>query len=532
MTTLISETAFETIGLERSGDAAVLALVPPGTTALREQAYRELSAALPGPNLEEALRCSVRLHAALPDPEALHRNRVMVAYGGGKDSSYTLAFVRAIQLILFRTYGTTFQMRVATNRHAGMPRAVLENIEREYTALRLAEDPDCELLLVDGNEVSTFHVDSPQREHVVSRNRLDILMTGHRTFADGRPTFCNACNLSVFNAFGVAAAHGEGTDLIITGDSPDEQRSYTAWVGRLARRLAVPTRPAPGAPAAHGPALLLGRLDGIGQSYFADIHGAEDTIALAERRVASDVPQHTRFFSIYGDTEYRAGDHFELLTGFLGFQFDELAFSFTESDCGNPALMGHLRALKCEHVFQRSYAEGMAEYVDFALGLMAKKDFPPFLVEQIRQRYEGPDAVVRMREVIAQYAVDTFGLTEEQLVCMTYSPFAEKGAGLEQFLLREHPELAERTEDVRTLLADDSADDPWLAAALERISGLDLRRLRFLHGRSLRRPTAGPAADPGTDVIGLALDGDPHQAVIETRHTPDGARTLEQISGR
>jgi hypothetical protein len=31
-----------------------------------------------------------------------------VAYGGGKDSSYTLAFVRAMQLILFRLHGTTF----------------------------------------------------------------------------------------------------------------------------------------------------------------------------------------------------------------------------------------------------------------------------------------------------------------------------------------------------------------------------------------------------------------------------------------
>jgi len=53
----------------------------------------------------------------------------MVAYGGGKDSSYTLAFVRAMQLILFRVHGSTFQLRVATNRHAGMPRAVLENVD-------------------------------------------------------------------------------------------------------------------------------------------------------------------------------------------------------------------------------------------------------------------------------------------------------------------------------------------------------------------------------------------------------------------
>src|SRR5215471_8538504 len=194
---------------------------------------------MPPANMEAALRCSVRLKDALPNPGPLDRNLVLVAYGGGKDSSYTLAFVRAMQLILFREYGTTFRLRVATNRHAGMPRAVLENVEREYQALRLTGDPDCELLLIDGNEVTPFDVDAPQRPEVIRRNRVDILMTGHRTFADGRPTFCNACNLSVFNSFGLAAAYAGGADLIITGDSKEEQREYTVWVSRLSRRLAA-----------------------------------------------------------------------------------------------------------------------------------------------------------------------------------------------------------------------------------------------------------------------------------------------------
>jgi hypothetical protein len=530
-------------------DAATRDTRPPAATPvarLRDEAYAALRDALPAANLEEALRCSARLLAALPDRTALHRNLVMVAYGGGKDSSYTLAFVRAMQLILYRVHGTTFRLRSATNRHAGMPRAVLENIDREYRALRLPEDPDCELLLVDGNEVSTFDVDSPQREHVVRRNRLDILMTGHRTYADGRPTFCNACNLSVFNSFGVAAAHGGGADLIVTGDSKDEQRQYTAWVGRMTRRLAVPVLApsAPGADAA-GPGRLLARLDAIGRSYFADIHGEQASGELAERRVTSAVPEQLRFFSIYGDTAYRAGDHMEMLTGFLGFRFDDLAFSFTESDCGNPALMAHLRGLKIEHVYQRPYDEGLAEYVDFALGLMQAKDFPPGLVETMRARYAGPGAADRMRRAAERYALETFGLTEEQLVCMVYSPFAEKGAGLAEFLRREHPALAGRAEEIRTLLADDAregsaAADAALADELRRISGLELSRLRVLHGKSLRRPEvaagtgarAGVAAGAEPDVIGTVLEGDPHKAVVRTRPAPTAEPILELISGR
>jgi hypothetical protein len=483
----------------------------------RDQAFQELRAALPPANLEAALRCSARLQAELPHRSRLDRNLVLVAYGGGKDSSYTLAFVRAMQLILYRVHGTTFRMRVATNRHAGMPRAVLENVDRAYRALRLTTDPDCELLLIDGNEVTPFDVDTPQRDHVVRRNRLDILMTGHRTFADGRPTFCNACNLSVVNSFGLAAAYGSGADLFITGDSTREQRQYTAWVGRLSRRL--------GASGGQGSGFgrLLAEIDGISQVYFADIHGSDATDAIAERRVASGVPDRLRFFSIYTDTEYAAGDHMDLLTGFLGFEFDDVAFSFTESDCGNPALMAHLRGLKCERLFQRSYAEGMAEYVEFALGLMRHKDYPAELVDLMRNRYEGPDAISRMRRAASDYALETFGLGEEQLVCMAYSPFADKGAGLDEFLEREHPALAARAAEVHALLAGDSDDVPDLAAELERISGLELARLRVLYRSPVRRPG---------EVIDVVLAGDPHKGVIQTRHTQNGPITFEQISGR
>ncbi|HEY2579379.1 MAG TPA: hypothetical protein VGI74_23975 [Streptosporangiaceae bacterium] len=499
----------------------------------RDQAYQALRAAMPPANMQAALRCSVKLQDTLPHQGQLDRNLVMVAYGGGKDSSYTLAFVRAMQLILFRVYGSTFRLRVATNRHAGMPRAVLENVDREYQALRLTADPDCELLLIDGSEVSVFDVNTPQREHVIRRNRLDTLMTGHRTFADGRPTFCNACNLSVVNSFGLGAAYGDGADLIITGDSQQEQREYAVWVSRLARRLAPGSRGSKG----NGLGGLLSHVDQISQSYFTDIYGEDAVETIAERRVTSQVPERLRFFSIYSDTAYTARDHLDLLTGLLGFKFDDVAFSFTESDCGNPTLMAHLRGLKCERVFQRSYAEGLAEYVKFALGLMRKKDFPPELIEQMRRRYAGPDAADQMRQVAGRYALETFGLTEEQLICMVYSPFADEGAGLEGFLAREHPSLAARVAEVHAVLAGDPGSvggpgplggPPALAAGLERISGLELKQLRVLY-RSPMRQLDGRG---GTEVIDAVLAGDPHKAVIHTRHAPDGPDTLEQISGR
>lgn len=494
------------------------------TQAGTDQVFLRLRAALPPASLDAALQCSARLQAALPHQRQLERNLVLVANGGGKDSAYTLAFVRTMQLILLRVHGTTFRLRSATNRHAGMPRAVLENIDGEYRALSMSADLSCELLLIDGNEVAPFDVNLPQREHIIRRNRLDILMTGHRTFGDGRPTFCNACNLSVLNSFAVAASYGEGADLIITGDSQQEQRDYALWVTRLARRIAPPAQ----APASRGLGRFLSHVDRIGQAYFTDIHGPEAGGALAERRVTTQVPARLRFFSIYSDTSYAVGDHMELLTGFLGFKFDDIAFSFTESDCGNPALMAHLRGLKCERLYQRSYAEGIEQYVEFAVSLMRKKEFPASLIELIRARYAGEQAVPRMRAAASRYALDTFGLAEEQLVCMVYAPFAGKAAGLAEYLRSEHPALAGHQAGFRALLASEQADDPQLAAELERVSGLGLDQLRVLYRSSVRNPDGRT----GTEVIDAVLAGDPHKAVITSRHAKDGPSTLEQISGR
>jgi hypothetical protein len=190
--------------------------------------------------------------------------------------------------------------------------------------------------------------------------------------------------------------------------------------------------------------------------------------------------------------------------------------------------MAHLRALKAEHVYQRPYGEGLAEYVEFALGLMRGKDIPTGLIEQMRARYEGPGATSRMRQAAADYAMETFSLTEEQLVCMVYSPFAEKGERLADFLRREHPALADRASDLHALLADEPCDAPDAAAELERISGLELSGLRVLY----RSPVARLGTPGEPEVIDAVLAGDPHKAVISTRHAPGGPTVLEQISGR
>jgi len=489
----------------------------PGLRRLRERTADALFAVLPQDELAAAERCAARLRAELPDQEDLRRNVVLVAYGGGKDSSYTIAFVRAVQLILFRQRGTTFRIRVATNRHSGMPQAVMENIDRTYRALGLFDDADCQMLTVDGAGISDFRVDAPQPRHLMERDRADILMTGHRTFAEARPTFCNSCNVRMVDSFALAACHGEVVDLIVTGDSREEQRAYAFWVHRLSHRFGRP------AARSRGFGGFVRAMTDLSDIYYRDIHGSVSP----DRAIDADALGRLSFFSIYDETEYSAGNHWELLTDFLHFSFDDLAFSFTESDCGNPLLMAHIRGLKCERLYGRDYAEGIREYVDFAVELMRRKEFPPVLIDAMIDRYSGQAAICQQRARANRFAWDAYRITQQHLVCMAYSPFADGMAGLDTFLLREHSFLWKRRADIRAMVADHSACDPDLARELLRISGLTVPQIRILQERPLMK-----RADDTSQLLGAVLDGDPHKAVIKTRHSPGGPLVAELISGR
>lgn len=486
----------------------------------------DLRGALPERDVPAVEECVTRLYDSLPRQGDLGSNTVMVAYGGGKDSAYAVAFMRAVHLSFAERYGAAFRLRLVTMRHGGMPYQVMLNIDRTYRKLDLYDDPDVELLLLEGDQVKPFERDRPMPHRLIEFNRIDMLMSGHRAHGDGRAVFCNACNLNVANSFGVAARHGVGVDLIITGDSPQEQRDYAIWIRRLARRAGQ--KPVRGAEA-KGFKGTLKTLDGLAESYFQEIHGTKNPARLKERGVTHDIPETLEFFSIYDYTSYASGAHWSLLTDYLGFVFDEIAFNFTESDCANPALMAHLRGLRTEHVYKRSYDEGIAQYVDFALELMRRKHFPEHLVEEMRDRYATESGVALMRKAATQYGEDAFGVDTSHLVCMVYSPFAGGAVNLHDFLAGEHPELLPEETRIRALLAG-RLDDGELAARLEWISGLSITDLRALHEGPLWSPFTMDEPAPG--LLPKIMSSDPHQKRIMVKRSPEGEEVLDRVAGR
>ncbi|MCU1719024.1 hypothetical protein [Pseudomonas sp. 5P_3.1_Bac2] len=463
-----------------------------------------------------------RLVDAAGGVEALSDYKLMVAYGGGKDSSYTVAMLRATQLQLAVQHGHSFQLRIANMRHAGVPDAVMANIDRVYRALHLYEDERVEMWVVDHRQIRPFARDLPFPEDVQAINRFDVLMNGHRTAGDGRPTFCNSCNLAVADFYGRALWWQGGVDAVVTGDSRKEQKHYFTWIMRLAQRLGLNVEEC----RRMGFRGLLQALDGVAQRYFVELFGPGFAAQLDERRVASgDDSADPTFISIYDLVSYKVEDHWALITEFLGFRFEELAFSFTESDCANPMLMAHFRGLKAQYVQGRDYNHGLAEYLELAQALMRKKEMPPRLIDLALAAYADDQGKQARRELAAGFAEQAFGLDEVQLVCMQFSPFVDHGRGLSNFISLCHPHYLAVHDELQQVLAGGS-EEPDLVQWLERVSGLPLPAVRSLYLHQ------AIDFDSEATLIARVRAGDPHKGRI-SRYDPATGRTIvEVVSGR
>jgi hypothetical protein len=464
-----------------------------------------------------------RLIVAAGGIEQIGSFTVLVPFSGGKDSAYTLAFLRAAQLSIAGRSPSSFNLRIANMRHAGMTSAVMDNIHRCYSALFLHDDPRVELLVVDHQYVQRFERDLPFSTTGREQNRSDLLFSRHLTAGDGRTTFCNNCHLGLGEFLGRAACWGEGVDAVLNSESLKEQDHYATWITRLAQRTGQPV--VDWKKQTFNLALKI--IDNVSRAYDRELYG-EDLEPAGFMSRPLGYPKKAiapAYLSVADLIICRAEERWGILTEFLGFRLDDLAFSFSEPDCANPLLMAHMRGLKAEFLQERDYAQGVCEYLELAKTLMRRKQTPRRLVDRAMAAYDDAEKLEARRALVAGYAHEAYGLNEPQLVCLLFAPFVGGGARLEPFLRRCHPGMLVALTDLHKALSGRSAPEQviqWLVDT----SGLNMKSLQNLYSRQ--------RVDFNDDrsIIAQVRAGDPDQHPAQTPDPEFGGCVTQAISGR
>lgn len=423
-----------------------------------------------------------RLIVAAGGLEQISQFRILLPFSGGKDSAYSLALLRAAQLSICTRAPGTFNLRVATMRHAGLSSDVLGNIHRTYSALFLYDDPRVEMLVFDNQYVHAFEPDLPFSSAGREQNRTDMLLAGHLSAGEGRSTFCDSCYLDLADALSRAVTWGDGVAAVASGDPRKEQKQYITWLMRLAQSTGEHT----GHWRSQTFQSVMRSLAGLGQAWREELYGevqATEPSAPPGKPVLSNKPLTPVLVPLNDLFPGTADDHWNLLTEFLEFRFDDLSFGFSESDCATPLLMAHMQGLRAQFVEGVQYADGIAAYLQDAQRQMRNKQVPGRLVDHALSAYHGEARIEARRALAAEFALQAYGLNEAQLVCMLFSPFTDNGLGLETFLRTCHPGMLVAVADLHRALSGQPAADQVVQWLVD-ISGLTLTQLQGLYGKA------------------------------------------------
>jgi hypothetical protein len=415
-----------------------------------------------------------RLIIAAGGMERIGDYKVLVVQAGTRDSSYTLAFLRAAQLSIASRAPNTFNLRIATLRHAWMSPAAMANIHSSYGALFVYDDPRVEVLMLDERNVLPFDPLAPISDAGRERNRRNVLMSGHLSPDKNRSSFRDEYHLSMGDFYGLMTRWDGGVDTLVNGDSPGEQRQYLSCFISAAQRIGL---------TAQGTTVLdfgdlFRTLDEFGQDYYRQLCAGNDQenldIAAREaRRPVSYVGLHDL---IGGDNEERM----PLLSEFLGLQFDQFTSHVSENECASPLLLAHMRGLQAQFVRGTSYDEGVGEYLQLVSAMMRKKNLPARAVEQTLYAYSSPDRIEERRALANACLRQTLGLNEAQLVCLLFAPFVNAGAGLESFLRHCHPGMLVAMPELHKALQTQSAPEQVMQWMVD-VSGLSVSLLGKLY---------------------------------------------------
>ncbi|WP_262381361.1 hypothetical protein [Pseudomonas sp. WS 5079] len=431
-----------------------------------------------------------RLIVAAGGIEQIGDYKVLVAHGGGRGSSYALAFLRAAQLTIAGRAPRSFQLRVATLRHTGMTQAALDSIHRGYSALFFHDDPRVELMMVENQEVLPFNHLRPASTTGQDIGRRNMLMVGHRSCGDIRTSLCNDGYLSLGDFYRRITAWDGGVHALVSSDSPRKQNQYLAWLVKTTRAAGMKGHS--GRPLAL--TALFTRMDDCSVGYYRDVYGEHYA---AQDASSKEVHRHLAYIGVADLLCTGELDCTALLNDFMGYKQDEFAFQFSTPAYANPLMMAHMHGLHAEVLLGIDYQQGVRGFIEQAIGFMRRKRIPELLIAQAGT----PDG----RMLATTYAREFFGLEESQLVCLLFSPFIQQGQRLEAFLRRCHPGMLVALPELHKAL-EGKASAELIQHWIVDTSGLPLALLQHLYRNDVaanaacinsEEPVTGPHGVPG-----------------------------------
>lgn len=448
-------------------------------------------------------------HSSITDAD------ILVAYGGGKDSTWALALARYVQELVRERYGVTFTLHIVSYLHPGMGNGVIRNFVNVFKRLGIRETEEVEVFFATlgpgKNKVDVEAVlngDWSYLPEVILRFRREILLLGHLSQGLGRQIFCYTCNLNTVTtvlSYISTKRDRQQIDFLITGDSETEKALYLDWI-----RSVIPEQEA----------MKLGNTRNINRElvrHLCNIKCEFDKF-LRNQRISPKplfVDPLPEFIELFEYFDYNYLSHNEFLEKGLGFTLVTDSFNFTESDCIYPAIMAHLAGLRGECDCD-SYERYLTLHVQAMKKLMEKKQFSTEM-QQIASREFYPSITRKKRSEINKFLKEKLSITEKQLKAIVYSPFLNRAERLREFLKSMKVDIKAEII-VQYIKGEDIEENRKVIEFLEEYIGLDREDIYYIYTQKSPFDT--------NNILERISRGDPYVQ----HHNLDGKKVI--ISGR
>jgi len=416
-----------------------------------------------------------RLVVAAGGMERMGEYKVMVTPSGTRDSCYMLALLRAAQLSIAGRAPATFQLRVATLRRSESGTAALNNMHRSFAALFLYDDPRVELLMVEHRQVLPFNHLAPLGMDSADAHRTNLLMMGHRRARGEKLEWRDDACLAWAEFYGQIARWSNGVDAWLASESPRRQKQFVEDLDRAVQKAGI------GALTPNSGTFdeLFALLDGLEGDLYRGFY-SESERQCWRPEGGFESCRRTTFVDIHDMAVGNLEERWPLLSEFLGFEAEEWVFHQGEGEYADPLIEAHLRGLEAEFISDRSYEAGFSEHVQRMLANMQLQRVPEPVCEQMIARLGQRQTTEELREAAASWLHQTYGLNEAQWVCLLFTPFIERGAGLERFLRSCHPGMLVALPDLHRAMQGLHGPAQVMQWMMD-VSGLPVRLIGHLY---------------------------------------------------